>query len=435
MSIPKLRAGIARQIITPPPGTLLFGYPRERRGDVVADGLNATALVLQNDSTIAALVSLDLCVIDEEETAKIREVASAQTGIAPQNITIHATHTHSGPATINTWGWGTKNNDYLDSIRPKIVQAIIEAQQSLQPVRVGFGVTKTDAGINRRELNLEGKVLLGFNEWGARDDDLTVVRFENENGTLAQIIHLSAHPTSRGAESSVSRDWPGVMMDRVEKITGAKVLFINGAFGDVAPRTNIGGATGDGNAAATEVGLCAATDALRAFRSIKEFRNVPLELQFGEFELPYAPLPSVEETKNNIQKYAHAANAWGSENAEWHYWNAVLKAHEILPQSSKIIHQTITKLGPLAIVPFPGEVFSEIALRIKQHSPFQYTLCAGTCNDHLGYLVTREARARGGYEVWVMRAFSAYLLAENLDDVLVIENVKLLNEVFEEPRA
>jgi hypothetical protein len=427
MNTSQLRAGIARQVITPPPGTLLFGYPRERRGDVVADDLNATALVLHSDSS-AALVSLDLCVIDEEETAKIREAASAQTGIPVQNISIHATHTHSGPATIRTWGWGEKNQEYLDLVRPKIVRAIVEAQQALQPARVGFGVTKTDTGINRRELDLEGKVLLGFNEWGARDDDLTVVRFENENGTVAQIIHLSAHPTSRGGEPSISRDWPGVMMDRVEKITGAKVLFLNGAFGDVAPRTNVGGATGDGAAAATEVGLRAATDALCVFHSIKEFRDVPLQITHGDIDLPYAPLPDVEETKMQIEKYAHAADAWGRENAGWRYWNAVLKAHGQLAQTSRTFSQTITQLGPLAIVPFPGEVFSEIALRIKKHSPFAHTLCTGTSNGHLGYLVTREARARGGYEVWVMRAFSAYLLAENLDDVLVVENIRLLQK-------
>ena len=426
-----LSAGIARQIITPPSGTLLFGYPRERRGDHVADDLNATALVLQGNSITAALVSLDLCVIDEEETLKIRTDASAQTGIAPENITIHATHTHSGPATINTWGWGNRNTEYLDSIRPKIVQAIVDAQQALQPVEVGFGVTKTDVGINRRELDLEGNVLLGFNQWGPRDDDLTVVRFEGENGTVAQLIHLSAHPTSRGGEPSVSRDWPGVMMDRVEKVTGAKVLFINGAFGDVAPRTNVGGVAGDGGPAATEVGLRAATDALRAFRSIKDFRDVTLEVGLGNFELPYTPLPTVRQAKAERDKYGDSEHADGRDGAEWNYWNAVLQAHQKPLQAGKSISQTITRIGPLAIVPFPGEVFSEIALRIKQHSPFQHTLCAGTCNGHLGYLVTRDSRARGGYEVWVMRAFSAYLLAENLDDVLVVENVRLLERMFE----
>lgn len=352
-----LSVGIARQIITPPAGTLLFGYPSERRGDHVADDLNATALVLQKNSTIAVLISLDICVIDEEETAKIRAEASAQTGIAPENITIHATHTHSGPATINTWGWGERNTKYLDNIRPRIVQAIAEAKQSLQPVRVGFGVTKTDVGINRRELDLEGKVLLGFNEWGARDDDLTVLRFEGESGTVAQLIHLSAHPTSRGGEPSVSRDWPGVMMDRVEKITGAKVLFINGAFGDVAPRTNAGGATGDGSAAATEVGLRAATDALRAFQSIKEFRDAPLEIHHGKINLPYASLPNQEETKTNIKKYAHAKDSWGSENAEWQYWNAVLKAHEQPLPKSRIFEQTIMRMDHWRLFRFRAKCF------------------------------------------------------------------------------
>jgi hypothetical protein len=225
------------------------------------------------------------------------------------------------------------------------------------------------------------------------------------------------------------------MMDRVEKITGAKVLFLNGAFGEVAPRTNIGGVAGDGGAAATEVGLRAATDALRAFRSIKDFRDVPLEIINGNIDLPYASLPTIEEATEEREKYGDSENADGRDGAEWNYWNAIMHAHQQPLQTVRHLSQTITRIGPLAIVPFPGEVFSEIALRIKQHSPFQHTLCAGTCNGHLGYLVTRDSRARGGYEVWVMRAFSAYLLAENLDDVLVLENVKLLNEFCEEPRA
>ncbi|MEO6906475.1 MAG: hypothetical protein ABI210_01165 [Abditibacteriaceae bacterium] len=72
-----LSAGIARRIITPSPGTRLFGYPMERWGNHVADDLNATALELQSNSIIAVFVSLDIAVIDGTETAKIREEASA----------------------------------------------------------------------------------------------------------------------------------------------------------------------------------------------------------------------------------------------------------------------------------------------------------------------------------------------------------------------
>lgn len=91
--------------------------------------------------------------------------------------------------------------------------------------------------------------------------------------------------------------------------------------------------------------------------------------------------------------------------------------------------QTITRLGPVAIVPFPGEPFAEIVLRLRVASPFAHTLCASTTNGSFGYFVTRESLHRGGYEVWVARAFGAYILAENIDDVLVETNLHLLREL------
>ena len=39
---------------------------------------------------------------------------------------------------------------------------------------------------------------------------------------------------------------------------------------------------------------------------------------------------------------------------------------------------------------------------------------------------------RGGYEVWVARAFGTYLLADNIDDVLVEENLRLLRDLSQQ---
>ena len=47
----------------------------------------------------------------------------------------------------------------------------------------------------------------------------------------------------------------------------------------------------------------------------------------------------------------------------------------------------------------------------------------------MGYFPTRESLHRGGYEVWVAKAFGPYILAEHIDDVLVEENLKLLREL------
>lgn len=429
MSTQSLQAGIARRDITPPLGTELFGYPTQRFATVVDDNLAATALVLQHENTRVALITLDLCIVDESEIAHIRAEISKETGIPPEAITIIATHTHSGPITVRAWGWGAKNQEYLDSIRPLLVEAVAQALSTQSPVKIGIGVTQTQTGINRRGTDVNGNVGLSSYEFGVFDPDLTVMRFESENGTVASLVHLSAHPTARGKVPEISRDWPGVMVDRVEKVTGAPVLFINGSFGDVAPRSNVGGAVGDGAPASTEVGLNAATDALRAWKSIKDFRESDLQTFTQNFSLPHAPLPSLEVTEGKVKEFAGCKNARGRDECEHRHWNAVRKALGKPVQESRDWQQTLTRIGPLVVVPFAGEIFTEIAQRVKYHSPFEYTLCAGTTNGSHGYYVTRESRVRGGYEPWVAKAYGAYVLADNIDDVLVQKNVALLNEL------
>jgi hypothetical protein len=57
------------------------------------------------------------------------------------------------------------------------------------------------------------------------------------------------------------------------------------------------------------------------------------------------------------------------------------------------------RLGPVGLIGFPGEPFSEIGARVKAGSPFRWTLFSGYTNDYLGYVPTREAYDDGGYEV------------------------------------
>ena len=59
------------------------------------------------------------------------------------------------------------------------------------------------------------------------------------------------------------------------------------------------------------------------------------------------------------------------------------------------------------------------------------TVLAGdstSCGNN-GYFPTRESLHRGGYETWIGQALGAYLLAEDIDDVLVEENLKLIEQL------
>ena len=50
-------------------------------------------------------------------------------------------------------------------------------------------------------------------------------------------------------------------------------------------------------------------------------------------------------------------------------------------------------------------------------------------NGSIDYIATRDSLHRGGYEVQVAKAFSPYLLAENIDDILIGENLRLLRKL------
>lgn len=428
-----LLAGVGRTNITPPLGTALAGYPvQDRVAETIRDPLYATALVLARGDCRVAIISLDWILIEAEEVVAIRELVHAHTGIAPSHVTVAAIQSHSAPRTFSAWGWGDKDRAYISAVLPHIGEAVAQAVATLQPALVGVGTTTSEVGINRRQIRQNHTVTLGVNPWGPYDPTMTVLRVEGAQGPLATLIHYGAHPTVfSGKSRAVSRDWPGIMIDRVEALTNAPAIFINGAVGDVAPRTNFMGAVGDGETALLEVGTRAATDALRAYRSIKEVRDLDLAVVTEEILLPYRPLPNLEEAQRQLAAATANQAQWGQPMCDYRHWQSVVKAHSAPPVTGIPFSQTITRLGPVALVPFPGEPFTEIVLRLRDYSPFQHTLCASTTNGCLGYFVTRESLHRGGYEVWVGKAYGPYLLSETIDDTLIEANLRLLRALYE----
>jgi hypothetical protein len=56
------------------------------------------------------------------------------------------------------------------------------------------------------------------------------------------------------------------------------------------------------------------------------------------------------------------------------------------------------RIGQFVLVTFPGELFAEVALRIKEQSPFEHTFVAGYTNGQIGYAPTADAYEREAYE-------------------------------------
>ena len=56
------------------------------------------------------------------------------------------------------------------------------------------------------------------------------------------------------------------------------------------------------------------------------------------------------------------------------------------------------RIGRFGFVSIPGEMFSEIGIKIKQKSPFEWTFPVSYGGDYRGYLMPQHAWEAGGYE-------------------------------------
>lgn len=428
--------GKAKKVITPPLGTPLYGYPRyeQRKATSVHDDLHANAAAFGYGKPSALLLSMDICAIRTDLRDRLAIEIANVIPISPKNVIIASIHTHSGPCVTFTPGWGVSNDSYIDEILlPMTVAAAKEAYDSAVEALLGVGTTQSLAGINRRQLMPDGRASLGQNPYGCFDPEMTVLSFvDKEKKPLLNIVHYGCHGTASGAGPEISRDWAGYMIDRMEAQTGAMTFFINGAEGDVGPRLSNGRTVGTIEMAA-EIGGMAAMDAVRAYRSIKEYRTVEFSVVNGEISIPYKPFPKKEEIEAElaeIERGEIVGTAIILQNTCKERLK-VLESGEEIPEKWTF-PQVLFRFNSVVLVPFPFEVFSEITVRLRQYSPFGHTLSMCNANGALAYLPSKEQIARGGYEVDQFTRRHVFTMVDDTDDRIIAENMRLIETIAKE---
>ena len=430
-----LQCGAGRADITPPLGAILYGYAPGRPAESVGDPLTLTAVKLASDDTSALLITCSVAALNSGLCRRLREAAGEAAGVPARNVTINATHTHSAPNCSIRSGWGEVDTRYIESVLiPGCVKAAGEAAATMRPAWFGIGETDSDVGINRRELLEDGSIALGQNPWGTRDPRMTVISFRDADGRIiANLVHYGCHGTASGANPEITRDWPGVMTDMLDAETGGISGFFAGFEGDQGPNLPNGKTTGSYKLA-LQHGARAGADAVRAFRSIREWRDVPVHVLHGTIRIPFDPLAPRGKAEEELARIGTLAQIYVEErysdvNAYIH-WQQVLEEYDSgRPLKTEwTFDQNITVIGPAAILPCPFEAFAEIGLRLRRSSPFAYTL--NLCNTHgaLAYLPALSDIGRGGYEVWhfLLAMRTTYPLPHNTDDYWVQQNLALL---------
>jgi len=430
-----LYVGNGRADITPHIGTLLYGYRPDVVSTSIHDQLNITAIAFRESNESAVLLTATVGDIQTELSDEVRKAVSNKCGIPFENVFLSATHTHSAPNVSGSEGWGEVDRSYVDEFfLPGAINAAKDAVNALQPAELSIGTTESKVAINRRQQLPNGDIGLGQNPWKCFDPNMTVIAFRNKEtkAGIINLIHYGCHGTCAGMNHEISRDWSGIMCDRLETLTGTMTAFWNGAIGDTGPRLTNGSTVGDIHYV-EELGGVAAQDAIKAYNGRGTYREVNMKLYNDVIKLPYKPLESFEDVKKalgeiedpdklvNIQRmmYFHLKEVFDYYNSG----NPEIKTSLDLPT-------TILTLGDVCIIPIPFEVFSEISLRLRAYLSEKYknVLIMSNTNGYYLYLPTEDELCLGGYEVLCFLNSGLFLLENNTDQHFIDESIRILNK-------
>lgn len=131
-----LRAGAATSNITPPLGTLRVGSFTPYPSIHVHDELHARSLLLDDGTTQIALVTVDLVGFHRSVSLEARRLILEACGIAPDNVVISGTHTHSSGSASGSTRYTNEQelDNYQRLLAHRIAEGVRRAQNLLRPV-------------------------------------------------------------------------------------------------------------------------------------------------------------------------------------------------------------------------------------------------------------------------------------------------------------
>ena len=205
---------------------------------------------------------------------------------------------------------------------------------------------------------------------------------------LALIAIYAIHGTGLGPGNLlVSGDAPVVVEEYVEEKLGAPMLFINGAAGNVAPIYSVPSVYPDSDSGGVEHYV--AHQHLSQFRVLLGDKSLDanrllgstsqqVKLSLGEMIVETPRKPELDRWAPDLEDYIRKTST-----------------------GATVVRIPIRFLkinNDIAIWTAPIELFNEIAVAIRNGSPFPYTFYFGYCNGWLGYMPTKAEFAFGGYE-------------------------------------
>lgn len=436
----ELRAGAAEVSITPPVGAAVAGSYNIKISTGVHDELHAKALVFEFGEVRVALVACDLANLPRQYSDEARRIIQRKTGIAPDHVMISATHTHTGPVLLtqpsryNLTGEPKRiAEEYGTALPGKIADSVIAAVAALQPARVRSAIGRENSlGFNRRYFMKDGTVAWNprrldpniVRPAGPVDPGVPVVFVETPQGApIAAYVNFAVHQDTTGG-LNFSADYSYTLGKVLRDAKGAQFItvFTIGCAGNVNHLDPHYAGKQGGYGEASRIGAVLAGDVLK---TIQGASIVDVPFIRTSTETVEVPTPKISRQES---EWARSTAATLGTPSPAPFLDLVRAARDMdllawhTPLDAEV--QVIALGKEIAFVSFPGEMFAEFGLTLKEDSPYSNTIGVELANGSLGYIPNREAYPEGGYEV-VSTHF-----APGGGEMLVTSAMRQLTELF-----
>jgi len=259
----------------------------------------------------------------------------------------------------------------MQMMQEKACGVLAAAVADLQEARLEYCEGTCSMGINRRQLNDEGKYVgMRPEPRKAIDPAVPVLRAVSPDGKVRAIVFgYACHPTTMGGLET-GPDYPGPAREWVAAAyPGCLPIFLQGCGGDIKPRScTAGGRFGyvllDPKQTVDQIGY----ELGRAVVAALAVPPRPLGMYLGGLSAT-AGLPTTKQVEDTPQG-------------------------GLFPVEVQVL-----RIGDLYIVGLNGEILVEIGLHIKRELPDLAVWVNGYSNRDLSYVANAAAYDEGGYEV------------------------------------
>lgn len=410
-----LQIGYSKVKIMPETSVPLGGYGNTsfRMSDNFLDFLYSTCIAATEGDETVLFFTVDLLLPNDSWVKEVRTRIESQFDIPADHINISFTHTHSGPDIYST-------EESMKAYRTKWVEWTIQAASEALADRapaVLYG-TKTQT----ENLNFIRHYALkdgsyggdGFGDWGKGivdhqepiDNEMLLVKAEREGDKPdVLIMNWAAHPCTTGgsAATDVSADFIAAVRDYVEADTGMQFAYFTGAAGNVNTTSRI--PSEDKNLDKKGQGRALADVAIAALPNMTKLEGSGIEVSQVKFE--YANNHEDEDKLADAKKVMELL-AQGTEVArEYAVAHGMTSQHHARAITQRVSRPAVgsyelnaVRIGGLAFVTAPYEMFSSSGRYIKDNSPIDMTMVFSCSNMYGAYFPTQAAFEYGCYESW-----------------------------------